>query len=204
MKKIICVCLCIFLSSGCDKSLSHGRPVNAVVEDKAPHSLTSDTSKAPALEPKSPNASSWISWYGYAPMININNSIIKYAVNIGVYAFAIACVCYGGYRSLYRFASSEFISVGDLETVNLSALKALLEGYDCCYEINYIDCYFDYFSEDWIDERPVLNVGVPKNSAQSLLYKSNSSKLKLLLRPLKTLLRKIFKMPVHCPFVSRI
>ncbi|MCA6080004.1 MAG: hypothetical protein LE169_03860 [Endomicrobium sp.] len=47
MKKIICICICICLMSGCDKSLSHGRPANAVVEDtgsEATHSLPSDTS----------------------------------------------------------------------------------------------------------------------------------------------------------------
>ncbi|MCA6080366.1 MAG: hypothetical protein LE169_05740 [Endomicrobium sp.] len=47
MKKIICICLL----SGCDKSLSHGRPVNAVAEDKAPHSLTANTSNASASVP---------------------------------------------------------------------------------------------------------------------------------------------------------
>jgi hypothetical protein len=47
MKKIISVCLCICLMSGCGKSLSHGSPVNSVVEDtgsEAPPSLTSNDS----------------------------------------------------------------------------------------------------------------------------------------------------------------
>ncbi|MCA6085581.1 MAG: hypothetical protein LE179_05040 [Endomicrobium sp.] len=53
MKKIISVCLYICLMSGCDKSFNHGRPANAVVEDKGSecvetHSLASDTSNAPA------------------------------------------------------------------------------------------------------------------------------------------------------------
>jgi hypothetical protein len=55
MKKIISVCLCICLMSGCDKSLSHGSPVNSVVKDTgsegvSTHSLTSNTSNAPASE----------------------------------------------------------------------------------------------------------------------------------------------------------
>jgi hypothetical protein len=57
MKKIISVCLCICLMSGCGKSLSHGRPANAVVEDKGSegvptHSLTSDASNIPAPTPE--------------------------------------------------------------------------------------------------------------------------------------------------------
>ncbi|MCA6080347.1 MAG: hypothetical protein LE169_05635 [Endomicrobium sp.] len=57
MKKIISVCLCICLMSGCDKLLSHGRPANAVVEDKVSegvptHSLTSDASNTPAPTPE--------------------------------------------------------------------------------------------------------------------------------------------------------
>jgi hypothetical protein len=33
VKEIISVCLCICLVSGCNKLLSHGSPVNSVVED---------------------------------------------------------------------------------------------------------------------------------------------------------------------------
>ncbi|MCA6085568.1 hypothetical protein [Candidatus Endomicrobiellum agilis] len=57
MKKIISVCLCICLMSGCGKPFRHGRPVNTAVEDKGSegvptHSLTSDTSNASAPTPE--------------------------------------------------------------------------------------------------------------------------------------------------------
>ena len=65
MKKIISVCLCICLMSGCDKSLNRGSPVNAVAKDtgsEATPSLPLNASNAPASVPSnipaspSPNA----------------------------------------------------------------------------------------------------------------------------------------------------
>ncbi|MCA6084719.1 hypothetical protein [Candidatus Endomicrobiellum agilis] len=117
MKKIISVCLCICLMSGCDKLLSHGRPANAVVEDKgsegvSTHSLTSDTSNASASTPEAQPASdsavssSWISWHGYVPTINVNNSVLYWTLNAVGYAFAFIALIVGGY-DVFRYFKPE-------------------------------------------------------------------------------------------------
>ena len=197
MKKIICVCLCICLISGCDKSFNHGRPVNAVAEDKgsegvSPHSLTSNT-PAPTSEssksaPSSDSAvsSSLLSWHWWFPTININNSIVKYAVNIGVYSLA---VYYGVYKPLYRFAKiKKPIHIALLKVVSPSDTK-----------LGYLMCrpqwghFFNAITDEYIDAIPV-NVYLPHADEYRFYYEPNSSKLKAL----KTLLRKIFgiKTPV--------
>jgi hypothetical protein len=51
MKKIVSVCLCICLMSGCDKSLSHGSPVSSVTKDTGSEATPSLTSNASAAEP---------------------------------------------------------------------------------------------------------------------------------------------------------
>ena len=120
MKKIVCMCICIFLASGCGKLPNHGRPANTVVEDKgsegvSTHSLTSNTPKTSASEssntpaptpepsksaPSSDSAvsSSLFSWH--FPTININNSVAYWALSAVVYAtIAVGCV------ALYRLVS---------------------------------------------------------------------------------------------------
>ncbi|MCA6084985.1 hypothetical protein [Candidatus Endomicrobiellum agilis] len=224
MKKIICICICIciFLASGCGKLPNHGSPVNTVVEKEGSDGvltapLISNTvlksSKSPALvsELKEPvpalsdnlASSSWLSWHWYFPAINAGNLAANLALNIIAYAVTVAValalalaviagVYYGGYKLLYEFANHEFIPIDKLGTVNFSEEKALSEGYKRCYKIPSINCYFAYDTFNWIDEIPVLNKGVPVGSNYSLLYKPNSS----ILKSLKTLLRKKFKMPV--------
>ncbi|MCA6085575.1 hypothetical protein [Candidatus Endomicrobiellum agilis] len=177
MKKTICICICICLMSGCGKSLRHGRPVNAVAEDKgsegvSTHSpLTSDTSNASASTPEAQPASD---------TADTGSSVWKY---VG-YTVAFAFVCYGGYKLLYRFAS--FTSIDSRN--KLSVVKDIPEGYRKCYFYGYHS--FDNETNECIDEIPIVKEG----SYFICWYLPNPSKLK----PLKTWLRKILgiKTPV--------
>jgi hypothetical protein len=168
MKKIISVRLCICLMSGCDKPLSHGRPVNAVAEDKgseAPHSLTLNTSNASAsVSSKTPVPISEPS--KSAPPLSDMADTGSLVVKIGLCATAvialIAVVYYGGYDKLLRvFASSGFVPMSELVKVNLSEDAAFSESYKPCFKPPDINCYFDWYSEEWIDERSVWNEVVP-------------------------------------------
>ncbi|MCA6079486.1 MAG: hypothetical protein LE169_01125 [Endomicrobium sp.] len=110
MKKTICICICICicLMSGCDKSLSHGRPVNAVVEDKATHSLTSDTLNASAPEPSNtptptPELSKSVQ---PSDTTDTGSSVVKY----GLWAFAFIALIVGCY-DVFRYFKPERIEI---------------------------------------------------------------------------------------------
>ncbi|MCA6079826.1 MAG: hypothetical protein LE169_02905 [Endomicrobium sp.] len=186
MKKIICVCLCICLISGCDKSFNRGSPVNAVAEDKAPHSLTSDTPNASAPEPSNTPAPTPEPSKSVPPAsdtADTGSSVGK----IGAVILSVIVVCYVGYKLLYRFASIKPISVDDLKIFN-----SVLGNYSLCYfKDNY---FFDMDSDEYIDEIPV-KVCTNEGMVSSYHYIPNLSKLKLL----KTWLRKIFRIEIPVP-----
>jgi hypothetical protein len=87
--------------SGCDKSLSHGRSVNAVAKDtgsEAPHSLTSNTS---ALAPSNtPAPTPEPSKSALPASADTGSSVKKYAVNavLCVVALAVIVGCYDAFR----------------------------------------------------------------------------------------------------------
>ncbi|MCA6080363.1 MAG: hypothetical protein LE169_05725 [Endomicrobium sp.] len=152
MKKIICICICISLSSGCGKLLNHGSPVNAVVKDTASEakpSLPSDTSNASASEPSNTPAptpepsksaqpsdsavsSSYLSWYGCVPTINVNNSVLYWTLNaVGYAVIAVFCVV------VYRLVSpleGEYIQDYDLsdEDIDVPFEEVGRQGYRIC------------------------------------------------------------------------
>jgi hypothetical protein len=189
MKKIIGICICICLTSGCDKPLSHGRPVNAVAKDRGSegvptHSLTSDTS-APTSEPSKS-----------APP-DTGSSVRKYvAIILSVIAV------YGGYKLLYRFADVESASSrskGKFRTrVKLSEVsddgQYLRDGIRECFH-EYVSFYspksyfFDKETKEYIDEIPFM-VG---DDIFYYYYIPTSSKLK----SLKIWLRKILRIPTN-------
>jgi hypothetical protein len=196
---------------GCGKLANHGSPVNSVAKDTgsegvSTHSLTSNT-PAPTPEPSksalpasdSAASSSWISWHWGFPTININNSIIKYAVNICLYALAVYAVYYGVYKPLYRFADFSPISIDKLQLV-----EGMPEGYKQCYLSPPKDCkkdyleldeghFFDRDTREFVEEIPVQEAGYnPNTFFTAYYYKPNSSKPNLL----KTLLRKIFRIKI--------
>ena len=142
MKKIICICICIFLASGCDKLLSHGSPVNAVAKDKgseATPSLTSNTSNTPAPTPEPSKSASPASGN-----VDTGSSVVKYAVNIGRCAVALAVIV-GGY-AVYRFFNPEIVDVkttpapvpksdslpSSYKSVNLTRNQVIEQGYKIC------------------------------------------------------------------------
>ncbi|MCA6080421.1 MAG: hypothetical protein LE169_06025 [Endomicrobium sp.] len=187
MKKVISVCLCICLMSGCDKSLSHGRPVNTAVKDRgsegvSTHSLTSDTPNASASTPEAQPASD---------SADTGISVGKY---FG-YAVALAFVFYGGYKLLYRFARFRPIAIDGLQSV-----KGMPEGYRKCYLCYLYDDADNYYLFDWdthkfVEEIPLKEEAYPSyGDSPVYYYKSNSLEPNLL----KTWLRKILriKMPV--------
>jgi hypothetical protein len=93
------------------------------------------------------------------------------------YAVALAFVCYGGYKLLYRFAS--FTSIGRNK---MSVVKDIPKGYRKCY--SYACHSFDNDTNECIEEIPIVQEG----TYFICWYLPNPSKLK----PLKTWLRKIF------------
>jgi hypothetical protein len=135
MKKIISVCLCICLMSGCDKSLRHGSPANAVVEDKGSegvptHSLTSDTSAlvpsntpAPTPEPQPLSDSA-----------DTGSSVGKIVLCVVALA-VITCAV------IYRLVSPEIFEHVDIvpenenvDTLMYTSEQLILQGYKrCCY-----------------------------------------------------------------------
>ena len=147
MKKIISVCLCICLMSGCDKLLNHGRPVNTVVEDKAPHSLPSNTPNASASVPSNtpaPTPEPSKSAQPASDGADTGSSVGKYAVNIGRCAVALAVIV-GGY-AVYRFFNPEIVDVktapapvpksdslpSSYKSVNLTRNQVSEQGYKIC------------------------------------------------------------------------
>jgi hypothetical protein len=144
MKKTICICICIFLASGCDKLLNHGSPADIVAKDtgsEATHSLTSNA-PAPTPEPEpepqpqplsdSAVSSSWISWYGCIPTINVSNSVAYWALNsVGYVAIAVFCAV------VYRLVSpleGEYIQDYYLsdENINVPFEEVGRQGYRIC------------------------------------------------------------------------
>jgi hypothetical protein len=141
MKKIISVCLCICLMSGCGKSLRHGRPVNAVVEDKGSegvptHSLTSDTSAltpsntpTPTPEPSNPALPA-------SGNVDTGSSVVKIVAVI----LSVIAVYYGVYYYIKRVEANALalaeekpkrFSVGKEYTKRMEAAgKAFDEGDD--------------------------------------------------------------------------
>ncbi|MCA6085184.1 hypothetical protein [Candidatus Endomicrobiellum agilis] len=192
MKKIISVCLCICLMSGCDKSLRHGRPVNAVAEDKGSegvptHSLTSDASNASALAPSNtpaPTPEPSKSALPASGNVDTGSSVWK----IFAFILSVIAVC-GGYKLLYRFADIKSISLDEIQLV-----KDMPEGYKECVFFN--GHFFDWDINEFVEEIPV---GVEEGTSVFILttyyYKPNSLMLKLL----KTLLRKIFRIEIPKP-----
>ncbi|MCA6080425.1 MAG: hypothetical protein LE169_06045 [Endomicrobium sp.] len=213
MKKIICICICICLTSGCDKSLRHGSPVNAVTEDKAPHSLTSDTPNASASEPSNTPAPTPEPSKSAQPSdsADTGSSVVK----IGAFVLSVIAV-YGGYKLLYRFADLESASsrpnyrFPDLEPassrhkdkfctrVKLSEVSDdghyLRDGIrECIHE--YVSFYspksyfFDKETKEYIDEIPFM----VNDDIFYYYYIPKSSKLK----SLKIWLRKILRIPTN-------
>ncbi|MCA6080165.1 MAG: hypothetical protein LE169_04670 [Endomicrobium sp.] len=186
MKKIISVCLCIGLMSGCDKLLRHGRPVNAVAEDtgsKAPHSLASNTSKASAPEPSNtpaptPEPSKSVPSASGAP--DIVSLVKKYVVNAVLCAVALA-VIFGGYKLLYRFADINPISMNNLN--NLKVFTSMKLYYAPCYFQD--GHFFSVVSSRYVDEIPFKIDGFES----VYFYIPNPPKL-------KPLLRKIFRIKI--------
>ncbi|MCA6085185.1 hypothetical protein [Candidatus Endomicrobiellum agilis] len=197
MKKIISVCLCICLMSGCDKSLSHGRPANAVAEDKGSEgvptqSLTSDTPNASASEPSNtpipipePSKSALPS-----DTTDTGSSVGKYVGYAVAFILSIIVVCYGGYKLLYRFADPKPIFINKLDTLEE---KDITEGYKECYFSGNFGLHCSYFFDratfEYIDEIPVyatVHRFVPECECEVEIglyfYKPNPSKLKPLLR----------------------
>jgi hypothetical protein len=140
--------------SGCDKLLRHGRPVNAVAEDKGSEgvptqSLTSDTPNASASEPSNtpipipepsksaPPASgnvassAWFSRHWCFPTINVNNSVLYWAFNAVGYA-AIAVICAVVYRLISP--AEEYIQgyIESDEDVSISLEEVGELGYRIC------------------------------------------------------------------------
>ncbi|MCA6085657.1 hypothetical protein [Candidatus Endomicrobiellum agilis] len=161
MKKIISVCLCICLMSGCGKLLSHGRPANAVAEDKGSevvptHSLTSDTSNASASEPSNTPApepsntpvpipepqslsdsdvsSSQLSWYWLFPTINVSNSVLYWTLNSVGYAVALALAIVVGYDVFRYFKPIKVITPKPEPAgdITLNFNQADYEDYEHC------------------------------------------------------------------------
>jgi hypothetical protein len=157
MKEIVSVCLCICLMSGCGKLLNHVRPVDTVVEDKATPSLPPNTSNAsvavpsktpvPISEPSKSAppvsdgavSSSWISCHWGFPTNNINNSIIKYAVNIGLYAVALAVITCA---VIYRCVSPEIVE--DVYIVHKVYGLPVVDGTGWNLLTGYRNCFYGY------------------------------------------------------------
>ncbi|MCA6084974.1 hypothetical protein [Candidatus Endomicrobiellum agilis] len=192
MKKIISVCLCICLMSGCDKPLRHGRPVNAVVEDKGSegvptHSLTSDTSALAPSNTPAPTPEPSKSASPASGNVDTGSSVVKY----GLWAFAVIlsviAVC-GVYKPLYRFASIKkpIYALSNLKVVSPSDIKL---GCLMCYPND--GHFFDRCTNEYIDAIPV-DLYSPSVDEYRFYYQPDSPKLKLL----KTWLRKIFGIEV--------
>ena len=129
--------------SGCDKSLRHGRPVNAVAEDRgsegvSTHSLTSDTSAlapsntpAPTPEPSKSAPSS--------DTADTGSSVVKY---VG-WAFAFIALIVGCYDVFRYFKPKEIIvhAPNPVKSVNLTLDEFNEGGYKYCHS---------YFWEDRI------------------------------------------------------
>jgi hypothetical protein len=168
----------------------------ALEPSKSPAPTPSPKETAPVL-PDSAASSSWISCYGYVPTVNVSNLVLYWALNAVAYAVAVTVV----YGLLYRFASVKFPPKHELTAIEE---KYIPGDYQYCFPA--FDCYFDDYG-DWIDEIPVRVETLFPNLVRPIdyyYYKPNPSKLKLLLRPLKTWLRKKFKMPVNYSDSNRI
>ncbi|MCA6085456.1 hypothetical protein [Candidatus Endomicrobiellum agilis] len=204
MKKIISVCLCICLISGCDKSLSHGRPANTAVEDKGSEgvptqSLTSNTSAlapsntpAPTPEPSKSAPSSDSADTGISV-----GKYVGYSVVVILSVIVVCCgVYYGGYKPLYRFADIKPFLEDLLDEI--PSAKNMPEGCKECYFSE--GHFFDWDTDEFIEEIPVsIKEEIPKSSLPTYYYKPNS----LMLNLLKTLLRKIFRIEVPKSYYDR-
>ncbi|MCA6079823.1 MAG: hypothetical protein LE169_02890 [Endomicrobium sp.] len=181
MKKIICICICICLMSGCDKLLRHGSPVNAVTEDKAPHSLTSDTPNASAPEPSNtpaPTSEPSKSVPPASDTADTGSSVGK----IGAVILSVIVVCYVGYKLLYRFADIKPRSVDKLKVV-----ENMKQNYAACYFQD--GHFFSVISSRYIDEIPFRVNGIDN----VCFYIFNPPKLKPLLRKIFGIKTPVFK-----------
>jgi hypothetical protein len=134
MKKIICICICIFLTSGCGKLANHGSPVNVVVENKgsegvSPHSLTSNT-PAPTPEPSK-------SVQPLSAPSDTGSSVRKYAVNISLFAAALVVIaCAAVYRCVSPEIFEDVYIVPEIKKIlyvdKLTSEQATAEGYRKC------------------------------------------------------------------------
>jgi hypothetical protein len=135
--------------SGCDKLLSHGRPVNAVAKDTGSEATPSLTSNASALLPSNTPAptpepqplsdsavsSSRLSWHWWFPMINVSNSVAYWALNSVGYVVALALAIVVGYDVFRYFKPIKVITpkpepAGDI-TLTLDQIQN--EGFKYCY-----------------------------------------------------------------------
>jgi hypothetical protein len=177
--------------SGCDKSLSHGSPVNAVVENKGKEGVSTHllTSNAPAPTPE-PSKSVPSASDSADTGISVGKCVFyTFAVILSVIG-----VC-GGYKLLYRFADIKPI-LKDLDKI--PSVKGMPEGCKECYFID--GHFFDWATDKFIEEIPVnAKEGNSKVTLPTYYYKPNSLMLKLL----KTLLRKIFRIEVPKSFYDR-
>ncbi|MCA6085559.1 hypothetical protein [Candidatus Endomicrobiellum agilis] len=204
MKKIISVCLCICLMSGCDKLLNHGRPVNTVVEDKAPHSLPSNTPNASASVPSNTPAPTPEPSKTAQPSdsADTGSSVGKYVGYSVVVILSVIVVCCGGYygvyKPLYRFADIDIKPFLEDLLDEIPSVKDMPEGCKECYFSE--GHFFDFDTNKFIEEIPVsVKEGTSGFVLPTYYYKPNS----LMLNLLKTLLRKIFRIEVPKSYYDR-
>ncbi|MCA6079594.1 MAG: hypothetical protein LE169_01675 [Endomicrobium sp.] len=145
MKKIISVCLCICLMSGCDKLLRHGRPVNTAVEDIGsegvpPHSLTSNTSNASASEPSNtpiptpePSKSAQSS-----DSADTGSSVGKYVRCAVAFIFLIV-----GCYDVFRYFKPEKVVIPAPNSVGGSIAVSFYKENSRFYNLCYLDCVKD-------------------------------------------------------------
>ncbi|MCA6079584.1 MAG: hypothetical protein LE169_01625 [Endomicrobium sp.] len=192
MKKIISVCLCICLISGCDKLLNHGRPVNTAVEDKAPHSLTSNTPASVPSNTPIPTPEPSKSAQPLSDTADTGSSVVKYAVNIGRCAVALAVIV-GGY-AVYRFFNPKIVVVktapvpksdplaSPYKSVSLTRNQVSEQGYKIClwadeYIVSYDWRIFKrlthlYFWQDFDTEKRLKPKEIPFHNSLSVFNSS--------------------------------
>ena len=191
MKKIIIsLFLIVSLISGCNRltdSVSHApksqnAPEPTFTTIPTPTSTTELKGTAPSLSDNAVPSSrfSWhdnpATWYEYLPVINIRNLFIKYVVNIGLRAVALAGVSYGVYK-LYEYVrpANFYCMPFTLDTVDLTPEQAIPQGYQGWYWNRLVDgTYRDWKTHKPIKETPVFNIRDNVGVKYKYLYKPES------------------------------
>jgi hypothetical protein len=161
--------------SGCDKSLSHGSPVNAVAKDtgnEATHSLTSNASvlapsNTPALTPEPKGIISAL-----PNPINTGSSVLKIGLCVTAFIAFIVVTVLGVRRYFNPEIENIFLAplFDDLEDDNRSDSDLISDGYKVCYwtcdeSISLVWCCFKNITRRWcyydIDtEKPIKEIPV--------------------------------------------